>query len=217
MIIQDDILILVCDGDEFKAVKKGLSGNQIAENITALPIGVNAVNKVLKKTPTPALLIGLGGSLSDKYQVGDVVIYESCSYSRSGEILTKNCDGSLNNLLQSKLNASVVKGLTTDKLVTSPSEKKLLNQQSNCTVVDMETYAVMNYFESVSVIRVISDNFDDFLPDLNSAITPQGKLDKLQLTIAFIKEPFKTIKLIQNALISLQKLEQVSQQLILDS
>jgi nucleoside phosphorylase len=220
MWIEDNREILVCDGDEFKAIKKGFSNHQIAENIFVLPIGINAVNKLLKQTMTnhqKALLIGLGGSLSRKYQVGDVVIYESCSYLEQGKMITKNCDRILNNLLQSKLNASLVQGLTTDKLVASPSEKELLNQQFNCTVVDMETYAVMNYFESVSVIRVISDNVDDFLPNLNSAITPDGKLDKLKMTIAFLKEPLKAVKLIQNALISLKKLEQISRQLIINN
>ena len=221
MLIEENNIILVCDGDELKAVKKGFSYHPISKTILILPIGIKAVNKLLKQIKNDnlqrVLLIGLGGSLSDKHQVGDVVIYQSCSYLQPEKIITKNCDRSLNNLLKSKLNASFVKGLTTNKLVDSPQEKQLLNQQSNCTVVDMESYAVMNYFDCVSVVRVISDNVDDFLPDLNSAITPDGKLDKLKMTIAFMKKPLKAVKLIQNALASLKKLEQVSRQLVVDS
>lgn len=77
----------------------------------------------------------------------------------------------------------------------------------------MESFALLNYFQSVSVIRVVSDNYDDDLPDLNSAITFDGKLNNRKVAIAFLKEPWKAIKLIKNALISLQKLSAIVQML----
>ncbi len=181
-----------------------------------LPIGINAVNQLFKTinySADKALIIGLGGSLSSSYKVGDVVIYESCSYFDNGELVTKKCDRDFNNVLRSQLNAPIVKGLTTDKLIVSPSQKQLLQQQSNCSVVDMESYGVMSYFDSVSVVRVISDNVNDFLPDLNLAISDDGKLNKWRMSIVFLTQPLKAIKLIRNALISLKKLETVSRKI----
>ncbi len=216
MFQENKLLILVCDGDEFKAVNKGFVNKNNNINIQPLPIGIEPVNKLFnnkKYSGEKILLIGLGGSLSSDYKVGDILIYESCGYFLKGKFIQKNCDRSLNNVLKSKFNTPLVKGLTTDKLIASPQDKSQLNQESNCTVVDMESYAVMNHFESVAVVRIISDNFDEFLPDLNSAITLEKKLDKLKMTIAFIKEPLKAIKLIKNALISLNKLEEISKQI----
>jgi nucleoside phosphorylase len=217
MIDEKDILILVCHGAEFKAVKKALDNHNISKNIIPLPIGIKAVNKFLTSQKLPqysVILIGLGGSLSPKYKVGNVLIYENCSYiDKNDKIYTKSCDSTLNNWLKTKLNASFVNGLTVDNLIYSSITKINLSHLSNAEVIDMESYAVMSYFKSVSIIRIISDNYDDNLPDLNSAITPEGKLNNFKMAIAFIKEPQKAVKLIKNALISLKILEKVSQQL----
>lgn len=221
MIDEKNTLILVCDGAEFKAVKKAFYNHNLLKNIIPLPIGIKAVKKLLisKKIPqTSVILVGLGGSLSPKYKVGNVLIYQSCSYiDKNDKIHTKYCDSTLNNWLQNKLNVSSVKGLTVDNLIHSSSTKINLNKLSNAEVVDMESYEVMNYFKSVSVIRIISDNYDDNLPDLNNAITPEGKLNNIKMAIEFIKKPLKAVKLINNALISLKVLEKVSKQLTIDN
>ncbi|WP_373480775.1 hypothetical protein [Geminocystis sp.] len=217
MINQDNILILVCNGAEYQRVKKGLLNNQLLDKIILLPIGIEGVNQFLKSQHLPQssiILIGLGGSLSSSYKVGEVLIYESCSYlHKNGKLDTKYCDYDLTNYLKNKLNVSLAKGLTTDNLIHSSTEKLALNKLSNCDIVDMETYAVMSYFQSVSIIRIISDNYNDNLPDLNGAINSEGKLDILKMTMAFLKEPIKALKLIKNALISLKTLEKISQQL----
>ena len=70
----------------------------------------------------------------------------------------------------------------------------------------MESFAILSYFQSATVVRIISDNYDDNLPNLNFAITPDGKLNNRKVAIALLREPLKGIKLIKNALISLKKL-----------
>lgn len=221
MIDEKNTLILVCNGAEFKAVKKAFYNHNLLNNIIPLPIGIKAVKKLLisEKIPqTSVILMGLGGSLSPQYKVGNVFIYQSCSYiDKNGKIHAKYCDSTLNTFLQNKLNVPMVKGLTVDNLIHSSSIKINLNKLSNAEVVDMESYEVMNYFKSVSVIRVISDNYDDNLPDLNSAITAEGKLNNIKMAIEFIKKPLQAIKLIKNALISLKILEKVSKQLTIDN
>lgn len=202
--------IFVCEGEEFKAVQKALFLSNLKRKIIPIPIGVNAVDNLLKDSQIPhnksVLLIGLGGSLSPDYSVGDVVIYESCNYFYEGNLITKNCDLELNEYLINNLNCSLVKGLTTDTLIHKSTDKKNLFEQTYSLVVDMESFAVLSNFQSATIVRVISDNYDDNLPDLNFAITPNGKLNNRKVAIALIREPLKGIKLIKNALISLKKL-----------
>ncbi len=206
--------IFVCDGEELKAVQKGLFLSDLKRKIVSIPIGIKTVNNFLKCSQIPqnksVILIGLGGSLSADYSVGDVVIYENCSYLDKGNLGTKNCDLELNNYLINNLNCHLIKGLTTDTLVHQSKHKKNLSEQTYLSVVDMESFAILSYFESATVVRVISDNYEDNLPDLNSAITPDGKLNKGKMAIALMQEPLKAIKLIQNALISLKKLEEIA-------
>lgn len=209
--------IFVCDGEELKALQKSLFSSDLKSKIFPIPIGINPVNNLLKNNRIPReksiLLIGLGGSLSPNYSVGDVVIYESCCYLDDDNLVTKNCDSQLNKYLRDRLNCPLVKGLTTDTLISQSSQKKSLFQKTSASIVDMESFALLNYFQSVSVIRVVSDNYDDDLPDLNSAITFDGKLNNRKVAIAFLKEPWKAVKLIKNALISLRKLSAIVQRL----
>lgn len=206
--------VFVCDGAEFKAVKKGLFCSDLKNKIIPLPMGINAVNKMLKsqnfEDNKPVILVGLGGSLSPDYTVGDLVVYENCSYLKQGNLVTKTCDLTLNNYLINKLNCSVVKGLTTDNLIHQSSVKKSLFAQTSAAVVDMESFAILSYFHTATVVRVISDNYDDNLPNLNLAITSEGKLEPKKMAIALFQAPIKGIKLIKNGLISLKKLEAIA-------
>jgi nucleoside phosphorylase len=215
MSLFDNVFILVCNGAEFKAVNKGFNSKLINKKIIGLPIGINPVNQHLKSinnSEKSVLLIGLGGSLSPQYKVGDVVIYESSSYFNNEQKLeVKECDRTLNNWLKNTLNVPVVKGITTDKLINSSTEKANLNRWGD--VVDMESFAVMSNFNRVSVVRVISDNYDDNLPDLNKVITEEGTLNNFKMSLTFIQEPLKAITLIKNALFSLKKLEKISQRI----
>lgn len=58
--------------------------------------------------------MGLGGSLSPDYGIGDVVIYKDCFYNTS----IKQTDSQLTNLLRDKIKLSTrqVTGLTSDRL-----------------------------------------------------------------------------------------------------
>ncbi len=212
------MIVLVCAGAEYKAVRNGLKLTSFSPEVITLPMGFKPVQRLLKQrklTQNKAVLIGLGGSLSSKYQVGDAVVYQNCSYFDSQNNLKTNFFNSqfVNNLAR-KLNLPLVKGLTNNILVNSSDLKSSLNQKTGCEVVDMESFAVMSYFSELVVIRIISDNYNDELPDLNTAINSQGKLDNFKMAIAFTKQPLSAIKLINNSLISLKKLEQITSQVM---
>lgn len=208
------MIFLVCQGAEYQALNRGLKTIPVSSSIISLPMGFNSVHQLFQHLPislNPALLIGLAGSLCPEHQVGDVFVYKSCSYIDSENKLdTKFCDSDLSNNLAQQLNLPFVKGLTANRLVNSSELKLSLQKQSGCQVVDMETFAVMSYFPKLVVIRIISDRLDDHLPDLNSAIDFQGKLNNWKMTIAFLQQPLSAIKLISNSLSSLKKLEEIA-------
>lgn len=217
MLSIDNLIILVCQGSEFTTVSNGLKGTILENKIRKIPMGINAVNQFLPSfnvVEKSILVIGLGGSLSPEYQVGDIVIYDSCSYlSQEGKKEIRYCNQELNNKLHQTLNLPLIKGFTSDKLINSSVEKQELRQTIKADVVDMESFAIINKYSSVNVIRVISDNYDDNLPNLNTAITEDGSLDNLKMFKCFIYEPIKAYYLIKNSLISLKVLGKFSQNL----
>ena len=210
-------LIFVPQGAEYKAVCRGLARSMTKPEVVVIPIGVEPVSRYLQGqnfTGKRGILMGLGGSLSPQHQVGDVVVYESCLYiANNSQIVTKNCDPQLTNFLQQKLAAKLVKGLTSDRLIYNATEKQALEQRYDVSVVDMEGYAILNRFASAAIVRVISDNCHDNLPDLNWAINDRGKLEEIKMAIAFLRQPLAASRLIRGSLKSLKVLEEVTMKL----
>jgi nucleoside phosphorylase len=153
--------------------------------------------------------------------INNFLVYHSCTYlTRQSPLLTKTCAPPPSQLIPlpaEKLNLPIVKALTCDRFIYSAREKQELGQRYGVTVVDMEGIALMNYFDSVTIIRVISDDCDHNLPDLNSAINEQGKLAEIKMAIAFWRQPLAAIKLIKGSLKALKVLEKVSEQIFCSS
>lgn len=95
--------ILVPQGAEYQTVCRGLSQiNSPKPLILPIPIGCKSLTQHLEKLPLPKLhenivLMGLCGSLSPQYEVGDVVIYQECVNESNS---TQSCDHELTMLLQ---------------------------------------------------------------------------------------------------------------------
>ena len=196
-------LIFVPQGAEYKAVCRGLARSMTKPEVIAIPMGVKPVSRYLQKLNSQGkrvLLMGLGGSLSPQHQVRDVVVYESCVYiTHNLQVVTKNCHPQLTNFLQQKLTAQVVKGLTSDRLIYNATEKRELERRYDVSVVDMEGYAILDRFTSAAIVRVISDNCHDNLPDLNWAINDEGKLEEIKMAIAFLRQPLAASRLIRSS------------------
>lgn len=221
-------IIFVPQGAEYQAVCQGLNNCTSPPQIIPIPIGVkNVSNFLINKefTDQRVLLMGLAGSLTPEHSVGDVVIFESCLYIANKLQLNEKelncervkcdheatpCDRYLTKLLQEKLNLKSVKALTSDYLVHSAQDKQKLARQYQAEVVDMEGIAILDHFKSVAIIRVISDNFNDNLPNLNPVINEDGKLENKQMLIAFLKQPLAAIKLIKSSLKALKVLEETA-------
>jgi nucleoside phosphorylase len=209
-------LILVPKGAEYRAVTKNFSPNHQNHNfqISPTPIGCKAVDKYLQSLDHPqqyhqVIVMGLCGSLNPQLKVGNIVIYSECMY--QSQIL--KCNPLSINTAKPPVK-SPVKSLTSDRLIYLATEKQNLYQTTNCDVVDMEGYVVLEFFGKlnipVSMIRVVSDDAGHDLPNLETAIDQDGNLQPLELAIAFAKKPLAALRLIRGSLKSLQVLSEVS-------
>lgn len=206
--------ILVVKGAEEAAVRRGLTRIKGIE-VIPIPMGVKALSEYLERVQLKqqkVLVLGLGGSINPNYGVGDVVIYKSCTY----KLLKQDSDRSLTQLIQAQLSGSLVEGLTCDRIIAKAIAKQEMRANTGADVVDTESFLILQKFTQVAIVRVISDSYQQNLPDLNEAIDAQGNLNKTALAIAMFRQPLASVKLIHSSLTCLKILEQVTHKLFLE-
>jgi hypothetical protein len=71
----------------------------------------------------------------------------------------------------------------------------------------MEGFAVLEVFKEVAMVRVISDDSHHNLPNIASAISPDGALLPLPLAMGMIRQPIAASRLILGSLRGLRVLE----------
>ena len=211
--------ILVPQGAEYKAVCRGLRGvTGSIPTIVAIPVGMKPLLKYLQQgqflAPSRVLIMGICGSLSDRYTVGDIVLYQDCIY--PGKL--QECDRPFTTQLHSAISqkASLVKCLTSDRLIWSAAEKRRLGETFKADVVDMEGFTALEFFNAagveVAMLRVVSDDCQHNIPDLTPAIN-DGSLKPFELAIAMLRQPLAATRLIRGSLTALKVLEQVTNRL----
>ncbi|NEP32727.1 phosphorylase [Moorena sp. SIO3B2] len=227
-------IILAPQGGEYQAICRGI--NQITGRplpvILSIPIGAEPVTKYLEtwlQTTTSLsqhslpkiLLMGLCGSLSPNYSVGDIVVYNDCvaidrNQDRSKPLLVQQCCSQLTSLVQQQLGnkANLVRGLSSDRIIWSSLEKRQLGQSYQADVVDMEGFATLSVLNpkgfAVAMVRVISDDSDYNIPDLTPAISADGSLKPFPLAMGMLKQPIAATRLIRGSLRGLKVLEELS-------
>ncbi len=219
--------IFVPQGAEAAAIRRGLKKVPVfpplvlSTPMSALPLQ-NYLQKCLQEgyfnqhKPPRILLMGLCGSLSPQYRLGDIVIYESCIYATTKGLWRQNCDSSLTHWLQERLPNSpqLVTGLMSDQIICQAQKKQQLAQQYPAQVVDMEGFAALEIFSNTSIpvamVRVVSDDFRQNLPDLNCAVTNDGSLATLPLAIEMLRQPLAALNLIRGSLQAIQVLQQIT-------
>ncbi|MGI2905787.1 phosphorylase [Tolypothrix sp. VBCCA 56010] len=208
-------IIVVPQGAEYKAVCRGLTAKQ---NVIPIPVGGQAAIRYLQtcqdklwNPQVKVLVMGLCGSLRDRFKVGDIVLYEECVY----QTKVQQCDRFTAELyahLQDKV--SLVKGMSCDRVICSAKEKLHLSEISGADVVDMEGFAALEFFQQagveVAMLRVVSDDSEHDIPDLTSAINSDGSLQPLPLAISMIRQPIAATRLIRGSLQGLKVLEEVT-------
>jgi nucleoside phosphorylase len=220
--------IFVPQGQEYQRVKQGFNLAKIKHpTLIAIPLGTNGVNLFLETWLQSAnfhnhrvLLMGLGGSLSPQYGIGDLTLYQTCSYLEHDHYAVKSCDQELNLWLQKYLDvkAHLVQGFTSDRLINLASAKQILASQSQSEVVDMEGWTILTALARIKVnltiLRIISDDVAYNIPDLNRAFTSEGKLKPLNLSLSFLADPLAAFRLIKGSLQALKILEKVAFNLV---
>ena len=213
--------IVVPQGAEYQAVCRGL---QLADaepiQIITIPIGTKNIGQILASYSQQlaqsrrVLIMGLCGSLTESYNIGDGLLVKSCLNLESNQI---NLDSGLTAMLQDILSVEVVTGLTSDRIITQAKEKLMLSQQYPVSVVEMEGYGYVAQLQqqgiSVAMLRVVSDGLTGDLPDLSNAIDHQGDLKVIPTAIAFLKQPIAAMRLIRGSLTGLKTLEQMTAKL----
>ncbi|QHG17318.1 phosphorylase [Nostoc sp. ATCC 53789] len=213
--------ILVPQGAEYKAVCRGLSGvTGSIPKVAAIPVGMKPLLKYLHQgqflvPKSRVLIMGICGSLSDRYTVGDIVLYQDCIY--QGKRL--ECDRTFTTQLHSRVSekVSLVKSLTSDRMIWSAAEKLHLGETLAADVVDMEGFTALEFFNvggvAVAMLRVVSDDCQHDIPDLTSAINSDGSLNSFPLAMAMLRQPLAATRLIRGSLTALKVLEQVTNML----
>jgi Phosphorylase superfamily len=218
-------LVLVPQGAEFQAVKKGLgrSSNRFESNgfeLVAIPIGIDPVTQFLsqfwaesddRRSPighhdySQVIVMGLCGSLSPDLAVGDAVVYQCCQ-----SLNQSNWQCHPIAIPHTKL----VKGFTSDRVICTATEKQELQRSTGCQVVDMEGTAILQFFAPwnipVTILRVVSDDLAGDLPDLAGAIDAQGNLQPLSLARKMIQQPIAAMRLIRGSMRGLDRLRQLA-------
>lgn len=216
--------IVVPQGAEYKAVKGGVNtSNNSSFPIIAIPIGFNQTEVAAQLVYLKSLkikkivMMGLCGGLSPKYAVGDIVIYQSC-FERNQQITLETDLPLTNSLYQQLPHASLVKGFTSDRFINLAQEKQQIYEKYHTDVIDMEGFGYLQLLKehniAVAILRVVSDDSRYDVPDLSQAINDQGTLKNLPLTIAMLKQPLATIRLIKGSLQGLQILEKIAQRTV---
>ncbi len=208
-------------GAEYRAVKKGLSRVSDAPQLVAIPAGPQGVKKFLEiwqahRSPQNSLqsggvlLMGLGGSLSPEYDVGDAVVMERIWHGFEREAVFE-CDRPLTTQIAQRLGIAVGVGVTCDHVITTVEEKQRLSDRYSADVVDMEAAVLLKELPgAIAVLRVISDDCRYDLPDISGAIAADGSLKPMYLTLSFVKRPLSAIRFITGSLKGLKALGNIA-------
>ena len=218
------VTILVPQGAEYQAVCRGLSRVPSSQTkVLAIPMGIEPVRQYLQQLTHCAenriLMMGLCGSLSKNYQVGDIVLYQNCLYQGNLQEGENSFTADIHNQLGDRV--SLVKGLTSDRILCKSTQKRQLHEQYSADVVDMEGYPLLEFFQQssdavspqvqVAILRVVSDDAHHDIPNITSAISADGSLLPLPLAWKLIRQPLAATRLITGSLKGLKTLTAVTQ------
>ncbi len=217
-------VLFVPAGAEYQAVRRGLQRVTCPPQLITIPAGPKAVQAFFTtRADYPqlaaggAVLLGLGGSLTPRHQVGDPVLLTQLHNAvdpRLGEVSV--CDRALITWLTERLpQVATGTGITCDRIITTAIAKRELRDRYQADVVEMEGYAFQQALPDCpsAVLRVISDNCHHDLPDISDAIGSDGSLRPWLLAQRLAQRPLAAWRLIRGSLQGLKTLETITTQL----
>ncbi len=219
-------VVLVPAGAEYQAVLRAMKRLQHPPRVVPIPAGPQALQAFLAGWAGPALsahggllLLGLGGSLSPKLGVGDSALISTLwDGTQGGSATAYHCHGPLTQWLAQWLpQVAVTDGVTCDRVITTIAGKRHLGDRYGAEVVDMEGVTLLQSLPDcpIAILRVISDDCHHELPDISTAIGPDGSLKPMVLAWRFLQRPIAALQLIRGSLQGLKALEQIAASLFL--
>ncbi len=211
--------ILVPQGAEFAVVARA---GKTGAPVFAVPAGsalASYVTKLPIATWKSVLLLGLCGSLDDRYRIGDVVMYRA-TISPTGRQM--ECDRALIDDLTRILTPAPdrVLALTSSEVVFRAADKQNYRSRLNAQVVDMEGQVAQAILAeqgiAMATIRVVSDDSHHDLPDLSTAFNAQGQIQAWQLARSLLSSPVAGVRLVRGSLQALAVLDRVVRQLTVE-
>jgi nucleoside phosphorylase len=161
------------------------------------------------------IVVGLAGGLDPALRPGDVVLYDLCYDARAVEFWRDEeaapeaessgaCDTRLSNFLAEVLTGSGVSfvrapGITVDRIVTEARDKLALGARFGAAAVDMESceslIACARTGLPAAVLRVISDEAGQDIPDFNRAYDANGRMNGWRMAAAMSARPIAALRL----------------------
>ena len=161
------------------------------------------------------LLLGLCGSLDDRYGIGDVVLYRA-TISPTGQRL--ECDRQLREVCERIVapTPAQVLALTSPQVICRAAQKQHYREQLGAQVVDMEGQVAQTTLASLGIalgtIRVVSDDSRYDIPDLSNVFDAHGQLQTWPLARSLLGDPIAGARLVQGSLRALVVLDRVARQ-----
>jgi Phosphorylase superfamily len=214
------MIILVPQGAEYQAVCRGLRSRSHPPTILPIPVGIQPVLRWLntwQQDPTfplaqsaqaqsaDIIVMGLCGSLTPDLTIGDTVQYRDC-LAATGP--TWPCAPWPDPAIP------LVTAFTSDRIIHTAADKQSLAHTYQADVVDMEGAAMLSVLGPlgipVTMLRVVSDDAEHDLPDINAAIDATGNLQPWPLTVGMMRQPIAASRLIRGSMQGLSKLKQLA-------
>lgn len=206
--------VVVPRGPEERAVRRALRRARSEVAVVTCGIGADAAARAVVGIATlplrRALATGLCGLLSPAFVVGDVLLYRDVRTQADGALAL---DDVLSSALAARLPGaqSGIAALTVDRIVTRAKAKHVLRERYGADAVDMETWALASGLKDAGIalaaLRVGSDASDDDLPDLDSAVSSDGRIGGFAVAHACARRPRAGVKLAWHGVRALRALE----------
>ncbi len=206
--------VIVPRGPEFWAVKRGWSvAGPTFISVSAGAADVDESNALARGDGGSAVVLGLCGALDPSLRVGQPVVYTQIIDGTA----TLDLDPQLSETCALALQAPGARAAHVAEVVGSVGAKAALRRATGAGVIDMEAATIARILQSRAVrfamVRVVSDAANRELPDLRDVYDRRGHLQALQLTLAFVRTPARSVRFIVDAIASLQQLRRTAEQL----
>lgn len=191
-----DLCIVVASDAEYRIARRSLPSANI------LKTGIGAPNFLQSHLPecSSVLITGFAGALDPALKAGEAVSYDRCLNEKGGSI---DC-------LPLKAFSQAI-GISVSRVIINASEKHRLRHAHKADAVDMESFEILKACRErelkASVLRVISDEAQEDLPDFNLAIKDDGSIDRRELPRVLLARPFLAMKFARSVRVSALALE----------